>query len=267
MNTIIIDHSLGQTKNFTMKKLKNNFKNHLQVNNSLNFNESLNNIYNNINNFNCFFGGDHSIAIATISKIYKSGMKIIWIDAHPDINTFESSITGNIHGMPLAFLTHLESQEKLEDKYQTKLDFNIPKIPFEDILYIGIRDIDPFELEIINKYSIKYISKFDNFYNIKEDIKTFIGDSTFHISFDVDSLDPEVMPCTGTRVNNGISKENAKLLLDYLLLLRPNSLDITELNLNEYPIKKKEETFNLIYETVSLNTLKELFKNYFIFLN
>ena len=74
--------------------------------------DSLNYIYNECLKYttnSVFIGGDHSISISTINAIWKPGMKIIWIDAHPDINTINASKSKNYHGMPLAFLTGLES--------------------------------------------------------------------------------------------------------------------------------------------------------------
>ena len=88
-------------------------------------------------------GGDHSMTIATGAHSLNnySNPKFIWIDAHPDINTFTSSETKNFHGMPLAYLCGLFKHQELQ--------FLHNYLPFENILYIGIRDIDSFESKII----------------------------------------------------------------------------------------------------------------------
>lgn len=221
------------------------------------FIENLNRIYQNIDHHNIFIGGDHSTAIATISKIYKPGLKIIWIDAHPDINTYNESISKNYHGMPLAYLSGIDSFFK-----DPHLNCNIP---LHDIMYIGIRSIDYYERKIIEENNISWIScdEINNqncletyMKNYKDRIEEFIGESPIHISFDVDCLDPLDMPCTGTTENNGIYKSRMKEILDYLLRFNINSLDIVELNLG---------LGDKIQQEKSLATLFEIFENYKIF--
>ena len=251
IKTLLIEHAFGQRKNSikdTPAQLLQFIRNGELLKSKNGLIPNLINIYDNIKDQNLFIGGDHSISIATISKIYKPGMKIIWVDAHADINTYEESISKNYHGMPLAILTGLDI---LTDYPQ----FNL-QIPFEDILYIGLRSIDPFEEKIIKEKNIKYFkSDLDNYQTI---IKEFIGDSLVHISFDVDSLDPICMPCTGTREEDGISKEDGKKLFDYLLNFNVCSMDIVELNLGLGSSKD--------YQT-SLETLFYVLQNYDLFIN
>ncbi len=193
-------------------------------------------------------GGDHSMAISTIASnlnMYPN-LKVIWIDAHPDINTFQSSSTKNIHGMPLAYLTGLDEFPNI--------NFITNKLKFQNLLYIGIRDIDPFEKEIIQKYNIKYIKVNDvnNELNYTiQKIKNFIKDDYFHVSFDVDSLDPNVLDSTGTPVEKGLELYQTKHILDLLYKKNLVGLDIVELNCI------------LGNEQKSLSNLSFLFQNYF----
>lgn len=110
-------------------------------------------------------GGDHSIAIGTISGTAKAirerlgrEMAVIWVDAHADINTPETSESGNIHGMPVAFLTGLASEEQ-EDIFGWIKDDQ--KISPKKLVYIGLRDIDRGEKKILKEHGIKAFSMHD----------------------------------------------------------------------------------------------------------
>ena len=110
-------------------------------------------------------GGDHSIAIGTISGTSKAikerlgrDMAVIWVDAHADINTPETSESGNIHGMPVAFLTGLATEKRkeifgwLQDEH---------RISTKKLVYIGLRDIDAGEKKILREHGIKAFSMHD----------------------------------------------------------------------------------------------------------
>jgi arginase len=155
---------------------------------------------------NVNFGGDHSIAVSTIQPLldhYKNDLLIIWIDAHADINTFEASTTKNIHGMPLASLTGL-----MPHWYKVKKSRFI--LPTQNLLYVGIRDLDQFEEGIIKNKEISYFNSFD------KDIIKIINNNPakyIHISCDIDGLDPEFAPSTGTAVNNGLRVKNINKII------------------------------------------------------
>lgn len=174
-------------------------------------------------------GGDHSMAIGSIADSLRRfpNLKVIWVDAHPDINTRHSSSTQNVHGMPLAFLSGLDSTPEL--------DFIENKLNLSNLAYVGIRDIDDFEGKIIESKNIKYFpvsmceSKMEE---VIQDLDQWIADSPIHISWDVDSLDPEVIDSTGTPVPGGITLENGKKLFDFLLQKKWVNLDLTEVNLS-----------------------------------
>ena len=176
-------------------------------------------------------GGDHSMAFATIAdslnRVPQNKLKVLWFDAHPDINTYNSSKTKNFHGMPLSYLTNLD--------YDDDLSFITNTLNFDNLLYIGIRSLDRYERKIIHKYKIKYINV-NEINNYPEEslkiIKNFIGNNPTHLSFDVDVMDPSLIPSTGTAVENGLQLEETKFILDEIKRSNIINMDITELNLD-----------------------------------
>lgn len=114
-------------------------------------------------------GGDHSIAIGTVGGVAKAirerfagrgsqELAVIWVDAHADINTPESSTSGNIHGMPVSFLTGLAREDK-EDCFGWLADEN--RISVKKLVYIGLRDVDAGEKKILRENGIRAFSMFD----------------------------------------------------------------------------------------------------------
>lgn len=110
-------------------------------------------------------GGDHSIAIGTVSGTAKAirerlgrEMAVIWVDAHADINTPESSDSGNIHGMPVAFVTGL-AKEKREDIFGWLKDEHM--LSLKKLVYIGLRDVDRGEKKILREHGIRAFSMHD----------------------------------------------------------------------------------------------------------
>jgi arginase len=216
-----------------------------------NLNYSL--LENNLKNIN--IGGDHSMAIGSIAaslNIYGSRLKVLWFDAHADIHTRTSSPSGNLHGMPLSFLTGLD--------YDLK---NFPYINnlllFKNLFYIGIRDFEDAEIETINNNFINVMScnKLNNSNEkaIKE-LVDWIGKSPVHLSFDVDSLDPIYMPCTGTTVSDGLEFKPVLYALQ-ILCQKCNvvNIDIAELNLsiNKSYAKTSLDNFNILFDTMYYN--------------
>jgi arginase len=146
-------------------------------------------------------GGDHSISYSTINsalKKYKDSLHVIWIDAHTDINTQSTSVTHNLHGMPVGHLMGFEKHPL------TTFDNEI--LHKSQITYIGIRDMDPPECERIKRYHINNYNSFyfTNSINITDYLKEKLQNKNIYISLDLDSLDPCVFPCTGTSVPNGL---------------------------------------------------------------
>jgi arginase len=218
------------------------------VNCSENLDDNLNNLY--LENLKVGspkinIGGDHSMSISTVatSLSLNRNLKVLWIDAHPDINTRLSSFTSNYHGMPLGFLTKLDNR---------KFKFQIPRLQFKNILYVGIREIDSYEKQVIEKYNINYIKCSEVNKNPEEclkRIKNFINRDPLHISFDVDSIDPELMPCTGTKVKEGLLIEPIRKIMDGLVNEKIVNMDIAELNLH---LGTKEEEEKSIYNFINI---------------
>jgi len=159
-------------------------------------------------------GGDHSIAIGTISGTAKAtrerlgrDIAVIWVDAHADINTPETSGSGNIHGMPVAFLTGLAKEEK-KDVFGWIQDDQ--RISVKKLVYIGLRDVDRGEKKILRENGIKAFSMHDiDRYGIGKVMDMALGwigsDTPIHLSFDIDALDPMWAPSTGTAVRGGLT--------------------------------------------------------------
>ena len=139
-------------------------------------------------------GGDHSVSsssvFASLQK-YKD-LNVIWIDAHPDIHTYDSTESGNTHGTPLSICTGMEEQH-----WASRL--NLRKLKFENLTYVGIRDIDKFEGETIADKNIRVL----DVPSVIDYIKQLNG-GPIHISFDVDALDPDLVDSTGTMVPDGL---------------------------------------------------------------
>lgn len=194
---------------------------------------------------NVNFGGDHSIAVSTIQPMldhYKNELLVIWIDAHADINTYEASITKNIHGMPLASLTGL-----MPHWYRVKKPHFV--LPMKNLLYVGIRDLDYFEETIIKNKQITYFNSFDN-----DVIKTINNNPAkyIHISCDIDGLDPDFAPSTGTAVKKGLTIKNVIKIIN-TSKSRLVSFDLVEFNPligRKRDVKKTLLNINKILDTV-----------------
>jgi arginase len=173
--------------------------------------------------FNINLGGDHSIAAATVQPMldyYKQDLLVIWIDAHADLNTYDSSLTKNIHGMPVGALTGLmDHWYKMSPAKHTILDV-------KNLLYIGIRDLDTFEQETILQKDIPHFPTYtnDTIRFIKAHPAQYI-----HISCDIDSMDPLIMPSTGTAVPHGLTLKN---VMNIIKAAKPRlvGFDLVEFN-------------------------------------
>ncbi len=168
--------------------------------------------------FPLVLGGDHSIAIGTlagVSKHYKS-LGVIWYDAHGDLNTAETSPSGNIHGMPLA------ASLGLGDPLLTGIGGYSPKVKAENIVLIGARSLDEGEKVLIKKmgirvYTMHEIDRLGMTQVMKETIAYLKERSDgVHLSLDLDGLDPSDAPGVGTPVNGGISFRESHLAMEML---------------------------------------------------
>jgi arginase len=236
---ILFPHNLGQTKTGTEKAPEyiNKFINHKKhviktVKNTGNFFKNIDELYKKNKQSSgkiVNIGGDHSMAIATIADTLNKhpNAKVVYFDAHADINTYKSSNSKHYHGMPLSFVTGLDKNNHFS--------FIKNKLPFENLLYIGSRCWDIFEVNEVYKDNIKFLTPDEinkNFKGSLNKILNFVGDSPIHVSFDVDSIDPKYIPSTGTPVKNGVELKNAIKILDTLNNKNIVNMDITELNMD-----------------------------------
>uniref|UniRef100_A0A1I8FB72 Arginase n=1 Tax=Macrostomum lignano TaxID=282301 RepID=A0A1I8FB72_9PLAT len=145
-------------------------------------------------------GGDHSVSLGTVhghAQVNKD-MVLLWIDAHADCNTCLTSGSGNVHGMPLSFLIN-ELQEFVPP------DGGVRRAAAVDIAFIGLRDIDPGERYLLEKFGVTYygMQEVDHL-GIQEVVRRSLQEVNpgfkrpIHLSFDIDSLDPGFAKCTGT---------------------------------------------------------------------
>ncbi|HHQ6732492.1 TPA: arginase [Staphylococcus aureus] len=184
------------------------------------------------NRFPLVLGGDHSIAVGSVSAISKhyNNLGVIWYDAHGDLNIPEESPSGNIHGMPLRILTGEGPKELLE------LNSNVIKP--KNIVLIGMRDLDKGERQFIKDHNIKTFTMSDiDKLGIKEVIENTIeylksrNVDGVHLSLDVDALDPLETPGTGTRVLGGLSYRESHFALELLHQSHLiSSMDLVEVN-------------------------------------
>lgn len=155
-------------------------------------------------------GGDHSIGMGTVSgsaQHYGDELRVIWVDAHADINTPASTKSGNLHGCPVSFLMGLPSTERVKD-----FKWLQPCLKPQNIVYIGLRDVERGERELLKQYNIKSFTMYDvdkhGIGSVVEQALNYLApnrDKPIHLSFDVDGLDPSVAPATGTPVRGGLS--------------------------------------------------------------
>ena len=196
-------------------------------------------------------GGDHSVALATCQAFidkYKEDGHIIWIDAHADINTYASSDSKNLHGMPVSSLMGIMDLPIINKKYDLKP---------EQITYLGPRSVDKEEQMIIKHYDIKLYSSEDirnNLLGILDEVQEKIKDKFIHISFDIDVIDPSLVKSTGTTVDEGLTIHDIYRILNNIT---KNNMIATcafvEYNLELGSVKEKERSLN--YMEFSINTV------------
>lgn len=182
-------------------------------------------------------GGDHSLAIGSIHghSAAVGDLSVIWVDAHSDINTPLTTTTGNLHGQPVSFLLY-----ELLSKVPTLPNFSWlkPCVSARDLVYIGLRDIDPGEHFILKELGVKMYSMTEvdqlGVERVMEETCDYIaarGNKPIHLSYDVDAIDPSKTPATGTPVVGGLSYREGVYITEYLCetgLL--SAVDLVEVN-------------------------------------
>ena len=204
-------------------------------------------------------GGDHSIALGSISGVARvhRNIGVIWIDAHADFNTEETTPSGNVHGMILAALAGIGHRDLANVCGWS------PKIHAETIVIVGARDIDPSERERLHANAIHVFTMSDidqrSISVVMRDALTIAGlhKDGIHLSLDMDALDPKEAPGVGTPVRGGLTYREAHLAME-MIADAGNlvSMDVVEVN----PILDRENaTASLAVELVLSALGKKIF--------
>jgi arginase len=181
-------------------------------------------------------GGDHCLAIGSISAVAahcrqkQRKLRVLWLDAHADFNTFEVTPSGNIHGMPVACVCGLGPAEL------TTLSGGAPALDASCIRQIGIRSVDLDEKRLVHEIGLeildmRYIDEVGMKRAMSEGLAGLDANTHLHVSFDVDFLDPSIAPGVGTTVRGGPNYREAQLCMEMIADSgRLCSLDVMELN-------------------------------------
>lgn len=206
------------------------------------------------NDFLVNIGGDHGLALGTIHGILACDPErvVVWVDAHGDINTAKSSLSGNFHGMPLSYLLNLDPDKNFSWVKQI--------LRPEKLILIGPRDLDQFEKDIIKEYCIQFFSSeqvndMGMELILKQSLAVADPDKKHHIhlSLDVDVFSSEDVKATGLSLSNGPRAEEILFLCRTLKETgRLNSMDLVEFNMN---LANQEELIK------SVQMVFKIFKN------
>lgn len=214
--------------------------------------------------FPIMLGGDHSAAIASVLASAKVNVDIgiIWIDAHTDYNTFESTITGNIHGLPLAAITGYKCNE-LRTYHNGKI------VQPSRTVVVGARSIDEKEKDNLRYAGVTVFSTED----IKEKGIDAVMDEAFkiagyktkgiHVSYDLDVIDPDVAPGVSIPEFDGISEEEAMKINEYLINHMKDiiSFDLVEFNpLRDVDRKTEQIALNILAQIINAVEKKKKFE-------
>ncbi|MFA5593979.1 MAG: arginase [Trueperaceae bacterium] len=176
-------------------------------------------------------GGDHSISMGTVAGVARGQRTgVVWVDAHADLNTPETSPSGNVHGMPMAHLLGLGSP-----LFHDMWGGGAVLRP-EDVVYVALRSVDPGERALIHDLGIRYFSmkEIDELGIARvaaETVERLSGLPRVHVSFDADAIDPSVAPGVGTPIKGGLTLREAFLLMELFAESElVTSLDLVEVN-------------------------------------
>lgn len=186
--------------------------------------------------FPLVLGGDHSVAIGTIAGLAahcrRAGktLGVFWVDAHGDLNTDQTSPSGNIHGMPLAASMGLGAIEL------TSVGGDFVKVEPKNVVLLGTRDLDEGERSHIKKHGVniftmEQVDKDGMSVIVTKALRKLSHVDYLHVSFDLDAIDPSVAPGVGTPVKGGLDYREAHLIMEELSESgRMNSLEMVEVN-------------------------------------
>lgn len=195
-------------------------------------------------NFPLILGGDHSIGIGSLAGILKAfpNTGVIWVDAHADLNTPHISGSGNMHGMPVGL--HMEGMDPPIDSAQISglewlKDHQVPRLPANSIVYVGLRDVDGDERRLIRSLGIQAYTMHEiDRYGIGKVMEMALDhllkdnpERRLHLSYDIDAVDPLLAPATGTAVRGGLTYREAHYVAESVAYTgNLASAEIVELN-------------------------------------
>jgi len=182
-------------------------------------------------------GGDHSIALGSMTAAItaRPDTVVVWVDAHADLNTPESSISGSYHGMPVGIAMRLPGWP--EDLNEFGWLNGYGQLDPKNIVYIGLRDLDHFEKKTIKKLGIKaytmhHIDRL-GIGNVMQEVMEYVGGRPMHLSFDIDACDPFFAGSTGTHVRGGLTFRETQYICEVLADSNElGSMDLVEVNPN-----------------------------------
>lgn len=177
-------------------------------------------------------GGDHSVALGTLGGLarVRGPGGVLWLDAHGDLNRPETSLTGNVHGMPLAAALGLAGRE-----FDSPA-FNLPALDPDRVALVGVRALDDAERELLAEldahvYTMSDVDRLGVEPVVREALESVAGGGFVHVSLDMDVLDPEVAPGVGTPVRGGLSYREAHLAMELVAESGlADSLEVVEVN-------------------------------------
>jgi arginase len=204
--------------------------------------------------FPLILGGDHSIALGSITGITRilKDVGVLWIDAHADFNTEETTPSGNIHGMVLAALAGLGNSRL------TSLGGWAPKLNTQTIVIVGARDLDEGERRLLRTHHIHVFTMSDidqrGFSDVMRQSLAIAGEANdgIHVSLDMDALDPTYAPGVGTPVRGGLTYREAHLAMELIADSdRLIAMDVVEVN----PILDRENATALLAVELVMSAL------------
>ena len=192
-------------------------------------------------------GGDHSVALGSLAGVLRARPRtgVLWVDAHADLNGPESSPSGNAHGMPLSFLLGATPAPPMLAQWLRGSGVDAgggaagaPPLAAADVVYIGLRDLDPAEKAAVKALRIRAFTMRDidrlGIGRVMDDALAALlahGPRPLHLSFDIDAVDPAIAPATGTPVPGGLSWREAHYVCEAAARSRAlASLDMVEVN-------------------------------------
>jgi arginase len=195
-------------------------------------------------------GGDHSIALGTLAGLARTHGPggVLWIDAHGDLNTPETSPSGNVHGMVLAAALGFGGEMFAHDAWP------LPAVDVRRVALVGVRSLDSAERELLGReeicvFTMSDIDRLGMEHVIRAALDRIAGDGFVHVSLDMDAIDPTLAPGVGTPVRGGLSYREAHLAMELVAESGlAGSLEVVEVN----PILDREnETGKLAVELVA----------------